>query len=118
MSVKILVFTSPTCPYCPSAVKAVKAIKDEVKDLTIEEVSTASPNGNRLAKKHGIMSVPTTIVIGKASENIGFRGAPSRQSLLKAINIAKGIEKFEEKVGFLENLKYIIHKRFKVKIRI
>lgn len=118
MAVKINVFTSPTCPHCPSAVKAVDGIKDEVEGIIVEELSTATPKGQKLARKHNIMSVPTIIIEGVTQENIGFRGTPSKKSLLKAINIAKGIDQFEEKKGFFENLAEIIQDKFKVKIKL
>ena len=103
---KIEVYTSPTCPYCPSAVKLVNRVAKGRNDVKVSVVNTATSKGSRRAKKFGIMSVPTVLVTGPATnEIIGFRGTPSEKKLLEAIDIALGKSSVKnEKEGLLSRL--------------
>jgi len=105
-TVKVEVFTSPTCPHCPSAIRIAREVAREFQgQVRVIEVSTATPSGSRRARKYGIMSVPTVIVTGPGSvESLGHRGTPSRKTLKKLIKIALGDEYDEKKEGFLSRL--------------
>ncbi|MFB6204213.1 MAG: thioredoxin family protein [Candidatus Nanohaloarchaea archaeon] len=90
--VKVEVFYSETCPNCP-------AQKELAKDFESDEVKVTMTNvarKNIRAKKHGVKSVPTTIISGPGLEQkSGFRGVMSEDKLETAIEVAKG-EKDEE----------------------
>jgi len=106
MRATVEVFTSPTCPHCPSAKKLAHEVAKEMDDVVVKEMSTATHEGSRKAKRYGIMSVPTIIITGPASpEPIGLRGTPPKKGLIKAINISLGKDKWKEKKkGFFSRL--------------
>lgn len=105
MTVKIEIFTSPTCPNCPSAKNLVREIGKEIDDVKVVETTTATKQGSRRARSLNIMSVPTIFVTGPEFGRIGFRGLPPRQRLLDAIAIAKGEKKWEEPKSLMQKLK-------------
>lgn len=104
----VQVFTSPTCPHCPPTKKLVESVINERDDAVYQEMSTVTPEGSMKAREYGIMSVPTIIITGPASDQpIGIAGLPPKKGLEKAINISLGLDKFKEdksKKGFLSNL--------------
>lgn len=107
MQSKILVFTSPTCPHCPSALRLAREIEKSRDDVKVEEYSTATKDGARKAEYYNVMSVPTVFVRGPAhNQNIGFRGTPPKDRLLKAIDISLGKASFDDMVekGFFAKL--------------
>jgi ribonucleoside-triphosphate reductase (formate) len=53
-----LLFTTPTCPNCPAA----KVFLD-VSGLDFELVDASKPEGLNLARKYGVGSVPTLVVV-------------------------------------------------------
>ena len=103
--VKIQVFTSPTCPHCHPALDLAKQIEKERDDVKVTELSTATPHGHRKAEQLGVMAVPIIFVRGPAyPQDIGFRGLPSKNGLLKAIDISLGLAEWEEPKGFFRSL--------------
>ncbi len=97
MTVKLEVFTSPTCPHCPHAVKVSEEVREEKPEIHIIETSTGTSDGMKRAQQYNIMAVPTVLVTGPESDQpIGLKGVPSRSSLVKAIEIAEGVRKFNE----------------------
>ncbi|MBT4334604.1 thioredoxin [archaeon] len=97
MTVKLEVFTSPTCPHCPHAVKVAKEVREEKPYIHIIETSTGTNDGMKRARHYSIMAVPTILVTGAESEQpIGLKGVPSKTSLIKAIDVAEGNSKFIE----------------------
>ncbi len=108
---RVEVYTSPTCPHCPSAVALVNEISKERDDLRVKIYSVAEPEGGRRAERFGIMATPTILVKGKCSNGyIGFRGTPSRKTLIHAIDKAVCLAKDEEKKkkGFLSAFKKLL----------
>ncbi|PLW80451.1 hypothetical protein C0585_02550 [Candidatus Woesearchaeota archaeon] len=100
-SITISVFTSPTCPHCPSAVNLVKEVTKEDKAVKMIEYGAANPNTQKKAAELEVQSVPTIFVKGEGYEkNIGFRGTPSKNSLIDAIKIAKGEKEYFEPKPF------------------
>jgi thioredoxin 1 len=90
MVVEIEVFTSPTCPHCPRAVSLVKEFVDKGQ-VELVETNIGSPEGKQKADEFEIRAVPTLLVRGPGSEEpIGLRGVPSRDTLVKVIEIAEG----------------------------
>ena len=86
MTAVIEIFTSPTCIYCPGAKKTVAEVTKDLKDIRVVEHNSATEEGRKRATEFGIQSVPTIFVSGpKTKEIIGFRGAPSKEGILKAI---------------------------------
>jgi len=107
---RIGVFTSPTCPHCPGAIEMVNEIALGRDDLKIEEYSTITPVGSRMAAEQGITSVPTILLNGPGYKNtIAFRGAPSRIKLMSAIDVTRG----KKTIDILEDRKEGFFKRIK-----
>lgn len=103
-----LLFTSRTCPNCPAAKKEFEKLKRERVDAELHELETHTPQGQKLAKKFGIMSVPTFIFYGPGHKNpMGLAGSQSIETLNKYVDKALGInlekEKFSIKKLFMKN---------------
>ena len=105
-----LLFTSKTCPNCPPAKKEFEKLKLERDDINLHNLMTNSPQGQRLAKKFGIMSVPTFIFYGPGHEApMGLVGSQSLETLNKYADKAIGKQKkSKEKKGF--SLKKLLKK--------
>ncbi len=58
-------FTSPTCPYCPEARRRVENIVKKLKNAILIERNISEPENAELARRYGIMSVPTLIINGR-----------------------------------------------------
>lgn len=78
--VKVTMLTTKSCPYCPSAKRLWQELKKESK-FDYEEVDALSEKGQDLVSRHGIMSVPTTIIDGK----VAFIGVPDRSKAIAAV---------------------------------
>jgi small redox-active disulfide protein 1 len=78
MSVKLEVFTSPTCPYCPMVVDLVERLK---KDMDIEIVYEDIMKDRKKAVELGLMAVPAITINGK----IKFIGVPEEKELREEI---------------------------------
>ncbi|MFB6208017.1 MAG: thioredoxin family protein [Candidatus Nanohaloarchaea archaeon] len=90
--VKVEVFYSETCPHCPAQKELAKEYESDEVKVTMTNVARK----NIRAKKHGVKSVPTTIISGPGLEQkSGFRGVMSEDKLETAIDVAKG-EKDED----------------------
>ena len=108
----IYLFTSPTCPNCPPAKIFIHNFKKERNDFILKELSTATTEGSRKAKKFGVMSVPTFILKGPGySELIGLVGVQSAKTMHKYLDLSYGIEPEEEK-------KISLREKFKTGIKI
>lgn len=77
---KVTVLTTKSCPYCPAAKRVWQDLKKDNK-FDYEEVDAMSPEGQRLVERHGIMSVPTSLVDGK----VAFNGVPDKNAALKLV---------------------------------
>jgi small redox-active disulfide protein 1 len=101
---KIEVFTSPTCPHCPSAKQLAQEVSKGRDDVRVIEQSTATAEGVKKAQHYNIMTVPTILVTGPATNEVfGFQGTPSRTKLVEAIEMSLGkreIPNNEPKKGF------------------
>ena len=114
MTVKIEVFTSPTCPHCPNAIKAVKEVVNELDYVDVVELNSMSPEGQRKANLYGIMSVPTTIITGPGSNQpLGLTGTPSKKGLKNMIEVAEGLKELEEPKNLSQLIKNKIGSLFK-----
>jgi len=114
---KIEVFTSPTCPHCPHAKKVVQELSKEREDIKFIETSTATHKGQKRSESLGVRSVPTLFIKGPGyPDRIGYVGTPSKSQLNKMVNIALGLESWEEekKESFFSK----ISKRINIKIKI
>ena len=101
-SVNIEVFTSRTCPHCPAAVDATRELLSDNPDLRKivrwRQVSTATSDGSRKARKYGIRSVPTIIITNtETGEVFAVTGAPSKNKYRAMVNKAAGKEIENEK---------------------
>jgi len=93
----VYLFTSPTCPHCPAAKRFINKFKKTREDFVLIDVSTATRNREKLAKKFGVMSVPTFIIRGPGyPRNIGLSGVQSEDSMNKFIDLAVGLKSEEE----------------------
>lgn len=73
--------------------------------IKLFEYDTWEKNGGEKAREYGIMAVPSIFVSGKAiPQKILIDGAPSREELLDAIEMANGRKKLEKQEGFLEKM--------------
>ncbi|KZX17381.1 glutaredoxin [Methanobrevibacter cuticularis] len=77
MSLKVEVFTSPSCPYCPMAEKLVEEAKEEIGDSMEVEVINIMTDRQR-AVDYGIMAVPAIAINGV----VEFLGAPDKEELM------------------------------------
>ena len=71
----VYLFTSPTCPNCPAAKRFIRDFRKERSDFVLKELSTATHEGSKKARKFGVMSVPTFIIKGPGyPQPIGLKG--------------------------------------------
>jgi len=88
---KVYLFTSPTCPHCPAAKEFIRGFKKTRDDFVLVDASVATRNGEKLAKKFDVMSVPTFVIRGPGyPRNIGLSGLQSEESMNKYIDLALG----------------------------
>ena len=103
--VKIEIFTSPTCPYCPKAVKVAKELAKGIESIKIIEISTGTREGSRRAAQNDVRSVPTLFIRGPGYLGmIGYVGAPSREKLMKMVEIAQGKAEWKEEEGLISRI--------------
>jgi small redox-active disulfide protein 1 len=80
MSIKVEVFTSPSCPYCPMAVELVEEVKKEMPDeLEVEKIDIMKDREK--AVEYNLMAVPAIALNGV----VKFVGAPSKEELVEAL---------------------------------
>ncbi len=80
MTVKIEVFTSPSCPYCPMAIEVVDAVKKEMQDaIEVEKIDIMQDREKAI--EYGLMAVPAVAINGV----VKFVGAPEKEDLKNAI---------------------------------
>ena len=91
-TIKIEVFTSPTCPHCPAAVKATETLVEENPELAEKikwkEMSTASNEGSKKARAYGIRGVPTIVATNSEGQKTAYVGAPKQSTYKKFIEEA------------------------------
>ena len=89
MKANIFVFTSTNCSHCHHTMELVNKLNRE--DVNVQEVSTSTEEGLKLARENGITSVPVTFISCEESkEVIGLRGTPSFDELNNAIDTCLG----------------------------
>jgi len=105
---KVYLFTSPTCPNCPPAKEFIRKFMKERDDFIFEEISTASRDGERKARKYNVMSVPTFIIIGKGyPQPIGLMGNQSSKSMNKYLDLSYGKIEIREEGSLIDSIKKI-----------
>ena len=70
---KVILVTTKTCVYCPTAKKIWQEIRQS-RNFDYQEVDAGTPDGQKIAQKFGVMSVPTTIINGR----VEFVGVPDK----------------------------------------
>lgn len=75
----ILVYTK-WCSHCPAAKQLWKSLQKEYK-FDYKEVDAESSEGQKIAERFMIMSVPTTIINNK----IAFVGMPDKTKAIEAV---------------------------------
>ncbi|HDD70779.1 MAG TPA: hypothetical protein ENF94_01310 [Candidatus Woesearchaeota archaeon] len=114
----VYLFTSPTCPHCPAAKNFIHQFKKERDDFILKELSTATHEGSRKARKFGVRGVPTFIIRGPGyAYPIGLVGVQNSKTMNKYLDMSYGIvRKEEKKEGFFSRLrKGIKIGKFKIK---
>lgn len=59
---KVTLVSTPNCSHCAEVKKTLEKMKGEYPDLTIEEVSAITEEGQRLIHQHSIMSSPGILI--------------------------------------------------------
>lgn len=77
---KVQVVYTQRCPHCPATKELFRDLKKEY-DFDYEEIDAMTEKGQELVDKHGIMSVPTTIV----NDKVAFIGVPPKEKAIAAI---------------------------------
>lgn len=77
---KVTIVTTKSCPYCPTAKRVWQDVRKEA-EFDYEEVDAMSSKGQDLVMKHGISTVPTTIINNK----VAFTGVPQKDKALAAV---------------------------------
>ena len=77
---KVTILTTKSCVYCPTAKRLWAEIKKDHK-FDYEEVDALSEKGQEIVARHGIMSVPTTLVDNK----VAFIGVPDKRKAISAV---------------------------------
>ena len=86
---KIEIFTSPNCPHCPPAKEFVENFVNG-KDIELIQVNILTSEGQELAQKFQIMTVPTIFISSEShQQRIGFRGIPGKDDWNKAVEMVK-----------------------------
>jgi len=82
MPLRIELFYSPACPYCPEAKRILREILERIdQEFHVDEVNVFSPEGLERAKRYGIISVPTIIVVNRhKNRRCSRKGDPSRKN--------------------------------------
>lgn len=78
--VKVTLIHATWCTFCPAARRFWNDLKSEY-DFEYEEIDVESPEGQALADKHGIVSVPTTLIDGEPA----FTGLPQKADAITRI---------------------------------
>lgn len=83
----LLVFTSPHCAPCKPIVAGLKKSHLQVRDWTGEGTSQVwiidAMKHPDLARKYGVLKVPTAIFVGDEQSPVEFDGAPSVDSFVR-----------------------------------
>ena len=104
-NVTIQLFTSPTCPSCPAAKDELKRLTEKRSDFEGVFLETTNPRTQKLAKKYGIMSVPTFIITGPGIDgNMGLVGSQGLEKLNKYVEVALGNESLEKKTSTFKKI--------------
>jgi small redox-active disulfide protein 1 len=83
--VVINVLKTKMCPHCPKASELAKKVAQRIGNGTVvKETYLDTPEGGKVAAKYMVMTVPS-IVIG---EKLRFRGMPSEDALMQAVQAA------------------------------
>ncbi|MBI2547313.1 MAG: thioredoxin family protein [Candidatus Aenigmarchaeota archaeon] len=79
--VKVQLVYTKSCVYCPIAKGLFKDLKKQYK-FDYEEIDAMSPEGQKMASKFSIMSVPTIVVDGK----VQWVGVPQKDKVISVIS--------------------------------
>ncbi len=112
MKVNIELFTSPTCPFCPGAKKTAEQVVENLankgEEVELREFNTTTRQGAAKANEYGITHVPELVVYENSEKKILIEGAPSLQSLERAIRMAQGKEEIPHKKNALDKARNIL----------
>jgi thioredoxin 1 len=80
--VEINVLKTRMCPHCPKASELAKKVAQKIGNGTVvKETFLDTPDGNRIAMKYRVMTVPAIVI----NEKLRFTGMPSEAALISAV---------------------------------
>ncbi|MCK5107977.1 MAG: thioredoxin family protein [Nanoarchaeota archaeon] len=102
--ITIELFSRPGCPHCPPARVFITNFVKGKDNITLKQINTLTPEGQILAQKFNVMTVPTIFVSSDIHpQRIGFRGTPTENDLNRALEVITEKPK-EEKPSFIKKL--------------
>ena len=84
--VRVLLVTSEGCKPCTRVKRVLKELRDEMPDLTVEEVDYYSPAGSKLAVENTITYPPAVFIEGRLFE----KGKIHTDDMISSIRRMKG----------------------------
>lgn len=84
----VVLFTHPTCVGCTEAIRRMQTFSDEHEDVNFRITSLAGREGQELAEKWGVKSVPT--IIFNNDPQISIVGVPKIETLDATYRMAMG----------------------------
>ncbi len=78
--VQVTLIVAEWCPVCPIAKSFWRRLREQY-DFVYSEVDISSSEGEALVEKHGIQSVPTTII----DDTVAFVGVPDREKAIRRV---------------------------------
>lgn len=82
---KLQFLTMIDCHTCAGVKKIIEEIRPDFSDLEIEEIDIASPGGQKLVQKYGIMSSPGIIIEGELFST----GGVNKEKLIEKLKKSK-----------------------------
>jgi len=78
----INVLKTKICPHCSKATELAKKVAERFGNgVSVKETFLDTPEGNKIAMKYHVMSVPAILIC----EKLAFVGVPSEEALSRAI---------------------------------
>lgn len=77
---KVTLLVAEWCPVCPQAERLWEELGEQY-EFKYRRVDVASDEGLGLARKHGVLAVPVTLI----DDEVVFSGVPQRDKAINAI---------------------------------
>lgn len=84
--IEVNILKTQVCPFCPKATAVVRKVASGMSDVEVKETYLdLDPQGQDIATRHNVMSVPTILINGQ----VAFVGVPPEDKLRRAIEEAQ-----------------------------